>query len=324
MHMRAVAARGFRQVPEMMEIERPSPGPGEVLVRMSAAGLNPFDWKIVDGILEGRRPHRFPLVIGVDGAGRVERLGAGASRFRIGDPVFGDFLHDPVGIGTVAEYLTVPESMSVAVIPPELDAIRAAALPMAGMTALDALEHLGIAPGTSILIVGASGGVGSFATQLASVRGTRVTAVAGAGAEARLRSLGATDVVEIGSSGLMERLRVLHPQGVDGLLDLFHRTPELTQLAQLVRVGGTVATTVFAAPHGGAIVPGVRAINIDLRPTPALLDRLTHLVVSNHLSVPVERQVRFEEAAGALADLRSGHAVGKTVVRISEDADRRP
>lgn len=315
--MKAVAVGAFRQVPELMEVEVPSPGPGEVLVRMSAAALNPFDAKIVDGILEGHRPHHFPLVVGLDGAGWIERRGPGASRFRVGDPVFGDFLHDPVGIGTVAEYSTVPESTSVALIPPELDPVRAAALPMAGMTALDALDHLGTDRGHSILIVGASGGVGSFATQLANLQGARVTAVARAGAEPRLRALGATDVVDYSSPDLIERLKALHPKGVDGLLDLVSRTPDLARFAQVVRAGGTVVTTVFTAPRDGAIRPGVRAINVDLHPTSALLDRLTRLVVTNHLSVPVERTIRFEDVGAALADLRAGRAIGKTVVQIS-------
>ena len=319
--MRAVAVRAFRGTPEVMEIEAPSPAPGELLVRMSAAGLNPFDWKIADGILEGHRPHRFPLVIGVDGAGRVEKLGTGVSRFRVGDLVFGEFLHDPVGIGTVADYSTVPESKSVTKIPPELDPIRAAALPMAGMTALDALERLGTDQGSSILIVGASGGVGSFATELARARGARVTAIARAAAESRLRSLGATDVLVYGSDHLMEQLRALYPNGVDGLLDLVSRTPELARFAEIVRSGGRAATTVFAAPRNGEIAPGVQAIEIDLHPTTQLLERLTREVGTRRLPVPVERTIGIEEAAAALADIKAGRATGKTVVRISDDSN---
>ena len=319
-HMRAVAVRAFHGIPELMELEAPVPGPGEVLVRMAAAGINPFDWKIVDGILDGRRPHRFPLVIGVDGSGRVETVGKGVSRFQEGDPIVGQFLHDPVGIGTVAEYATVPASIGVARFPPAIGPLAAAALPTAGMTALDALDRLDVGPGSSLVVVGASGGIGSFAIQLGKAWGARVTAVARAGSAGRLTALGATDFLEYDPDRLQEGVRGIYPEGVDALLDVMSRGPEFARLSRLVRPGGHAATTVYAVSPEHPTARGVEAITIDLQPNAGLLERLLSEFVTHRLTVPIERTISLEEAAAALAESRTGRTVGKTVVKIADDS----
>jgi len=316
--MQAVAVRAFRGTPELIELPRPTAGPGEVLVRMAAAGVNPFDWKVIDGILDGQRPHRFPLVVGVDGSGWVEELGPGATRFRLGDRVLGQFLHDPIGIGTYAEFATAPESNAISRFPVDLDPVSAAALPTAGMTALDALERLGVRADSTLLLVGASGGVGSIAIELASARGVRVTAVARAGSADRLRSLGATETLDYSPEDLIDRVRGLHPNGVDAALDLLSDRAHFARLTTAVRRGGRAATTVFVADPESAGVNGVVAFNIDLQPSSALLDRLVHEVVSRQLPVPVERRIRLSEAPAAVAESRAGLARGKTVILISE------
>jgi NADPH:quinone reductase-like Zn-dependent oxidoreductase len=314
--MRAVAVRAFREAPELMDLPRPSPRPGEVLVQMAAAGVNPFDWKIIDGMFDGRRPHVFPLVLGVDGAGRVEAVGAGVSRFRPGDPIFGQFLHDPVGVGTFAEFATVPESIGVSQFPSDLGPVEAAALPTAGMTALDSLDRLELAVGSTLLVVGASGGVGSFATQLAAARGIRVIAVARPASTDRLRALGAREIVDASSEDLVERVRAVQPDGFDCVLDMVSDRSRFARMAALVRPGGRIATTVFVADPPPAQARGVLAINIDLKPSSALLDRLVQETVTRHLRVPVERRVPLSEAPEAIAESRSGRAAGKTVIVV--------
>jgi NADPH:quinone reductase-like Zn-dependent oxidoreductase len=316
--MRAVAVRAFRKGPELMELPRPVPGPGEVLVQMAAAGVNPFDWKVIDGIFEGRRPHRFPLIVGIDGAGRVAELGSGVSRFRVGDRIFGQFLHDPVGIGTFAEFATVPESIGVSRCPVELGPVSAAALPTAGMTAVDALERLQLSPGSTLLVVGASGGVGSIATPLAAAHGIHVTAVARSGSASRLAALGATHVIEYNSERLVDRVRALHPSGVDAVLDLVSDREQFARVGTLVRPGGRAATTTFVAEPDRTRTRGVESFNIDLHPSHALLDRLVEEVVARRLSAPVERTVSLAEAPTAIAESRTGRARGKTVVVISD------
>ncbi len=314
--MRAVAVTAFGQPPQLMDVDPPEPGAGEVRVRMSAAGLNPFDWKIADGVLKDAMPTRFPLVLGVDGAGYVDRVGPGTSRFVVGDPIFGQFLHSPVGIGTVAEYSTVPESIGVAKFPPELEPDAAAALPTAGMTAVRALDVLELRAGNTLVVVGASGGIGSYAIQLGRARGLRVTAVARAGATDRLRTLGASEVIDYAGSGLAERLRQRFPDGVDGLLDTFNAGPEFARLAGVVRRGGHAATSVHAAPPDLSATLGVTVVNVALQSNTKLLERLLHEVEEHHLVVPVERRIPIEDAPAAYAESKAGRAVGKTVVHL--------
>jgi NADPH:quinone reductase-like Zn-dependent oxidoreductase len=314
--MRAVAVVRFRAPPELMDLGSPEPRDGEVLVRVEFAGINPYDWKIADGIFEGRRPHVFPLVLGVDAAGVVEAVGTHSRRFKVGDRIFGQFLHDPVGTGTYAELVPVPERVAVTRVPSDMGTKEAAALPTAGMTALASLDTLGLPRGSTLLIVGASGGVGSFAIQLAVVQGLRVTAAARASSAPRLLSLGAEQVVDSMSVDVREVVSRAHPAGVDGLLDLMSDGPGFARWASALRRGGAAATTTYSADPKALEQVGVRAINVDLQPTTELLERLSATVEGHHLRVPVERTVRLPEAASALAELKAGHGSGKTVIDL--------
>lgn len=310
--------RAFHGAPELMDLPEPRPRPDEVLVRMAAAGVNPFDWKILDGILDGQRPHTFPLIAGIDGAGWVEEVGSSVRRFGVGDPIFGQFLHDPVGTGTFAEFATVPDSVGVVKFPSELGPVAAAGLPTAGMTALDALDRLALEPGSSLLIVGASGGVGSLAVELAAARGARVTAVAGSRSTSRLESLGAAQVVPYAADTAVEQVRVEHPAEFDALLDLVSDSPRFFRWTELVRAGGRAATTVYAVGPETRSPRGVTMFDVVLHSNAALLDRLTSEFVRRGLKVPVERTIRLPEVPAALIESRAGRSTGKTVVVISD------
>jgi len=314
--MRAVAVPRFRVPAELVEIPEPGAGPGEILVRVEFAGINPFDWKISDGIFEGRRPHVFPLVLGVDGAGTVDAVGSGVTRFQTGDRVLGQFLHDPVGTGTYVEVTPVPEALGVVRLPPSLTFPEASALPTSGMTALEGLDVLALPSDSSLVIVGASGGVGSFATELAASRGIRVTAVARARSAARLRSLGAAEVIDPTSEDAPSSLARSHPRGVDGVLDAMSDGPGFARYVALVRRGGVAVTTTFAADAETLATPGIRVVNLNLQPRADLLGRLVKEVVDHGLRVPVEQQVPLPNAPSALSELKAGRGHGKTVVSI--------
>lgn len=315
--MRAVAVPKFRASPELMDLPKPSAGPGEALVRIQFAGTNPYDLKIADGILEGRRPHVFPLILGVDAAGTVEAVGAGVTRFRPGDRVFGQFLHNPVGTGTYADWAPVPEGIGVAPLPPGLTLEEAAALPTSGMTALDALERLDLAPGSFLAVVGASGGIGSFATELAASRGVRVIAVGRPDSADRLRALGAKEVIDSSSGDPKAALLHAHPEGVDGLLDVMSDRNAFTEWTATVRRGGGAVTSVYAANEEVLHRSGLRGGNLDLQPSSELLTRLARAILDHRLKVPLERRIRLEEAPAYLAELKAGRGKGKTVVDLS-------
>jgi NADPH2:quinone reductase len=283
---------------------------------MEAAAVNPFDWKIIDGILSPGRPHVFPLVVGVDGAGVVDAVGERVRRFHLGDRVFGQFLHDPVGVGTYAEVSTVPEGIGVASTPPQLDSLRAAALPTAGMTALLAVETIDPKVGSRVLVVGASGGVGSFALQLLHVRGVHVTAAVRGGDLDAVRRGGADEVIDTTSQELSAVAAVSHPDGFDALLDLASDRVRFAEVARRVRRGGVAATTTYSADVEGLGMMGIRGVNLDLQPNSALLSRLADEVVAGRVEVPAITRISLADAPGALAESRAGRLRGKVVIGL--------
>ncbi len=312
--MKAVAVPEFGALPRLMELPRPTPGAGEIRVRLRAAGMNPFDAKIASGALRGR-PHVFPLILGVDGAGIVDSVGPGVRRFSPGDPVFGQFLHDPVGTGTYCEYALVPESIGIVGRPPSLSDAEAAALPTAGMTALDALDLLALGQGATLLVVGASGGIGSFVLPMARRRGLRALAVARSGAFARLGGLGAEEVWDVARPDWTTSFRAAHPDGIDGILDLMHPAEGFVSLLPLLREGGRGASTVFAArPETSG--RRVTVANVDMRPSAELLDRLVREVTDARIAIPIFRTVSLIDAPAALEEIRTGHASGKIVILL--------
>ncbi|MGD0249368.1 MAG: NADP-dependent oxidoreductase [Thermoplasmata archaeon] len=299
-----------------MNLPKPTPSQGEVLVRLAAAGVNPIDWKIADGAFQAQMPYVFPLILGVDGAGVVEAVGPGVKRLSVNDTVFGQFFHPPAGIGTYAEYVVAPEAIGIAVCPPGMDVQQAAAVPTAGMTALQAIDQLGLAEGQSLLLFGAGGGVGSFAVQLASERGVTTLAVSRGANRGYLNKLGASRFYDSSTTSLLEEIRREHPAGVDALLDLAHRGPEFERNLTLVRRGGIVASTIGAAVDAVVKPRGFVGMNIGLRPSPELLDRLSEDFSSGMLRIPVEEKVPLEAAPEAIANSRQGKGRGKTVIRI--------
>lgn len=192
------------------DVELPQPGPGQVRVRVKAAGLNALDGKIRSGMLEAVRPTALPAVPGVELAGVVDALGEGVSDVQVGDEVLGWS-----DTGSYAQYAL---ATTVTPKPAGLDWRHAAALPVAVETAERVLDLLGVVAGETVLMHGASGAVGTVAVQLATARGARVIATAGPSNQDYLTSLGATATVY--GDGLVERVQALAPDGVDAVFDL--------------------------------------------------------------------------------------------------------
>jgi NADPH:quinone reductase len=312
--MRAIAVDKLKGEPRLVELSQPAPKPDQLLVKVEATAINPFDWKVSDGIMEGVMPAVFPLVLGQDAAGTVVAVGNKVTRFKSGDRVFGQFFHPPVGEGTFAEYAVVPEKAPLALLPPEIDAATAAALPTAGMTALAMVEALDLKPKAQVLIVGATGGVGSFVTQLAAAKGFHVLATASTAEADRMRRLGANEIFVSRKSDLVDAVKRTHPEGVDALVDLVSDGPTLAALSGIVRDGGYVLTTVFSADEKALQGRGIRGGNFELKANSDLLARLADTVKSGKLVVPVDSTITLEAAPAAIARSRAGHARGKTVI----------
>lgn len=192
--MKALAIRRYKAPMEMMELPRPEPGPGDVLVRVRAASVNPVDYKIRDGVVKLLLSYSFPLILGNDLAGDVEVVGPGVTRFKVGDAIYARL--DKDRIGAFAEYALVRET-AAAWKPARLDYVQAASLPLVGLTAWQALVDVAeLQAGQKVLIHAGSGGVGSFAIQLAKHLGARVATTASAKNHALVKSLGADVAID--------------------------------------------------------------------------------------------------------------------------------
>lgn len=292
---------------EITERDMPHIGPDTLVVRVVAAGLNPVDYKVREGYLQGLLDVQLPAVPGWDVAGIVEKTGIDTPEFQVGDAVLAYARADVVSGGSVAEYMAVPVR-TAAPKPEGLGFAEAAALPLTGLTALQAIERSGVDAGSTVLIHGAAGGVGSFGVQLARLRGARVIGTASERNHDYLRGLGAEPVTY--GDGLAGRVRDLAPDGVDVVLD-FAGGHSLDDTADILRDGGVVTSIAdarAASEFGGNY--------IWVRPDAAQLAELARLAADGSLRVEVAETFPLADAAAAYARLEEGHTRGKIVVTV--------
>ena len=309
--MRAIAIDDFGTAPALSDLPMPEPGPGEVLVRVHASSLNGFDLSVAAGWLKGMMEHRFPVVLGKDFAGTVEAVGAGVSRFAVGDRVFGVVMKPVLGDGAFGEFVTVPESFGITHMPAELSFQTAGALGLAGVAALMAVDAVAPAADETVLVSGATGGVGAFAVQLAAARGAQVIATAKPGDESTFaRQTGAAQTVDH-SGDLAAAVRALHPNGVHAVI---HLAGDGIQLSDLLVSGGRIASTLGLGPDQLGDRP-VTGTSIWATPDAPRLDRLAADVTAGQLQVPIRATYRLEDVPQAMADFRAG-TLGKLVVTL--------
>jgi len=289
----------------LTELEDPKVGPGEILVSVRAAGVNPVDWKVMSGGLDPLMTTVFPVIPGWDVAGVVEAVGLDTPEFSVGDEVMAYARKDWIQAGSFAEKMTVPVR-AAALKPASLSFEQAAALPLAGLTAYQSLHRLGLASGQTVLVHGANGGVGSFAVQIAAAAGARVIGTASERNHERLRGLGAEPVAY--GDGLEERVRALVPGGVDLVVDY---------------VGGVLEQTLAVLAEGGrhgsiadGAVEGAGGTYMWVRPDAADLTALGELAESGALRIDVERAFPLDAAADAFRTSMDGHTSGKIVLTV--------
>jgi NADPH:quinone reductase-like Zn-dependent oxidoreductase len=313
--VKAVALVDFESGLELREVPSPEPADDDVLVRVEAASINRVDVLIAAGALRGMMEYEFPVVPGRDFTGTVERVGPEVTRFREGDPVLGWITSQTLHDGTWAEQVVTAESRFVVPRPAALDAIHAAALPLAGLTALAATEAVAPEPGELVLVVGAGGGVGSFAVQLAARRGATVIATAKTGEESWLAGLGAAETIDYTAGDVLPVLAARHGDGIDCLIDAATGQPdELARLATLVRDGGRVASTLGAA---GADGRGLVATNVMADAAdPAGIATLASLAAAGELRIPVDSTYPLERTPAAVEAFGRGKH-GKIVLTVA-------
>jgi NADPH:quinone reductase-like Zn-dependent oxidoreductase len=309
--MRAVTIDSPETPPaERDDLPAPVPAENEVLVRVHASSANPVDNAIAAGMLAQMGvEYEYPVILGRDYAGVVEQTGAAVSAYRAGDHVFGFVLHanPTVRAGAWTELLTVTPELSIAPLPDGIDLAIAGAAPLAGITALTAIDALDLSEGDALLLVGATGGVGRLAVQLAARAGARILAPALPEDEPFLRELGVTDVLAR-DGDIPTLVRDLAPDGVDALLDLVNYAPGSYDAA--LKPDARVASPTGAAGEG----PG--RSNVMAAPTPENLKRLGALVADGSLRIPIQATYELADAPEALAALAGSHTQGKVAIRV--------
>jgi NADPH:quinone reductase-like Zn-dependent oxidoreductase len=308
--MRAIAFDDFGAAPAVTELPVPVPGPGEVRVRVRASSVNGFDLGVLGGAFKGMFEHDFPVVLGKDFAGVVDAVGQGATGLDVGDAVFGVVMRPTLGQGGFAEYVVVSQGYGIARIPEGLDHDRAGALGLAGTASLNAVEAVAPVAGETVLISGATGGVGAYAIQLVAARGATVIATAKPGTETEfVTSLGATHAVD--HPDLVAQVRAIAPAGVQAAL---HLAGDGAALAELLAHGGRFASTMHFTPDEPT-ERDIKANTVMANPDPATLTILADHVVAGRLRVPIAKVYPLADTAQAIADFTSG-TLGKLGIAV--------
>jgi NADPH:quinone reductase-like Zn-dependent oxidoreductase len=298
-------------VPEVLRYEdapRPEPGTGEVLVRVHAAALNPIDWKIRAGYVKNWLNYPLPMIPGWDFSGVIDSVGPGAGAWKPGDEVYGrpDISRD----GAYAEYIAVRAS-EIAAKPKCIDHIHSAAIPLAGLTAWQALfETADLKAGQSVLVHAAAGGVGTFAVQLAKWKGAHVAGTASGRNQYLLRDLGVDQPIDYQTTRFED---VVHD--VDVVLDSL--AGEIRSRSwKVLKKGGILVTLLGQGQLEDAASYGVRGVGILVQPNPAQLSEIAALVDQRKVKPVIEAVFPLQEAAKAQILGETNRARGKIVLRV--------
>lgn len=288
---------GGPDVLQLIDAEEPHAGPGRVRIAVRAAGVNPFDWRVREGQMLAAHPVELPAGVGQDAAGVVDEVGEGVEGVEVGDHVFGEGSSAYAEFAVLSAWARMPEGLTFE---------DAAGYPSVVETALRIIRQVGVEPGQTLLVSGASGGVGSAVLQIARDRGITVIGTAGAANQDYLRSLGALATTY--GEGWVERVRRLGP--VDGALDLagsgvIRELVELTGDPQKV-----ISIADLAAPELGVRFSGVAGS------MPEALAEAVGLISRGRLHIPVEKSYTLAEAAAAHIDSQAGHTRGRRVMVV--------
>jgi NADPH:quinone reductase len=312
--MLAVSVHEYQAAARLGEHDKPVAGPGQLLLRVQAAGMNPLDQAIASGAFSEAMPATFPLILGVDVSGVIESVGDGASLYSVGDRIFGQMLTPPLGSsGAYAEYAVVSADASIASVPDTVPSEVAASLPTPGVTALQLARSLEPAAAKTVAVIGAGGAVGGFLTQLLVASDARVLAVALPPQVDRVRSYGAHQVIDTTPTPIVDQIRQVVPDGLDALVDLVSDSDHFALLTDAVRPGGTAISTRYSADVDDLANKNVQGVNFVVQVTSDDLQTVANLAATGLLAPPPIRAVRIEDVPNLLNTGGDGFD-GKTVV----------
>jgi len=292
------------------ELDKPVPGEGEVLIKVESAGVNPVDAAIARGMLNKVVPAKFPVIPGWDVAGVVDERGHAARQFEKGDEVFAYARRPVIQHGTFAEYVALPESY-VARRPEKLTAGESGGAPLVGLTAYQSLFDAGkLQEGETVLILGASGGVGSIAIQLAKWRGAEVIGVASESNRKYMKDLGADAAIDYTAGDVGEAVKKINPGGVDLI---FHcsRGDSLSQSADTLKKGGRLISITNSNPE---CRNDIQFQYVFVEPNALQLKHIQELADAGNIKMSISKTFGLQETGRALREIESLHTRGKMVI----------
>jgi NADPH:quinone reductase-like Zn-dependent oxidoreductase len=312
--MRGFAVLSYGEAPAVHDLAIPDAA-GAFLVRVSYAGINPLDSKLVERLTA---TSTYPFVMGIDFAGVIERAAPGGDDLQAGERIFGMARTH----GAYAEYTVVApgvKSEPFARIPAGVTDQQAAALPVSATTALRTLELLGLSAGQRLVVMGATGGVGGYAVQMARSRGARVIATVRGDVD-EAHHLGAEEVYDTNAVDVIDAVRASHPDGVDAVLDLVNGSQAIRRDAEILKPGGSLVSTIFAADEAWFAERQITAHNHASSQNPLIspegLTAVARMLAEGTITARIRATVDLDGTGQILAKLRGGGLRGKAVIRL--------
>jgi NADPH:quinone reductase-like Zn-dependent oxidoreductase len=314
--MKAITIKDFGGIDKLSFEELPTPNPAdnEVQIQIVYTAVNPVDWKIREGFLKERLPHKFPLILGWDASGIITLLGKNVKNFKVGDEVYAYCRKPTIQWGTYAEYVCF-DAKNVALKPKNINFAQAAALPLVALVAWQALfDAAKLKKGETILINAGSGGVGSMAIQFAKNTGARVLATAHPSNHAYIKKLGAEAAIDY-TNNLVEQVKKLAPQGVDVLFDAMGGKA-LRDTLQIIKPKGRLVSIVEILDSALAAKHNIDFQFVFVAPNGDQLAQIANLIEQNKITVPNIEEMPLKDAAKAQEKIREGHTKGKIVLKV--------
>lgn len=316
--MRAILLEGFGGVDQLHigDVPKPTPQDHEVLIKIHYTAVNPVDWKVRSGLLKNRMPHEFPIIPGWDASGVVEAVGKQVERFKPGDEVFAYCRKPTIHSGTYAEYVTVPAD-NVAFKPKKLSFAEAAAIPLAGLTAWQALfDAAKLKKGDRVLIHAGAGGVGSLAIQFAKAAGAFVYTTASQANHDYVKKLGADVAIDYKQQSFIDVIKEQVPNGIDVVFDCIGGQTQRDSY-QVIRGGGCLVSIVDPPNPQLAEQFDVRAEYVFVNPNGQQLQKIADLIDQGRVQPLHIEEMPLEKAGEAQERNREGHTKGKIVLRVN-------
>lgn len=315
--MKAMVIENFGGIEQLHldELPIPKPADNEALIEVFYAAVNPVDWKIREGLLKGLMHHEFPIILGWDAAGVVIDTGKNVTNIQRGDEVFAYCRKPVVKWGTYAEYITF-EANNIALKPKKISFAQAAAIPLVGLTAWQALfDFAKLKAGETILIHAGAGGVGGLAIEFARYAGARIYTTASQENHGYVKKLGAHVPIDYRRDNFVDKVNSLDPQGIDVVLDCVGKQT-LEDSFKVLKPGGRIVSIVEPIDQALAAKYNVEGSFVFVKPSGRQLGLIADLIEQGHVIAPSIEEIPLTSAASAQEKIRQGHTRGKIVLKI--------